>query len=133
MRFRDRLIRFMYGRNGFDKLGQVVLWTGILISVINMFVGSVILMLANYVILFYCFFRVFSRNVYKRRAENVKFLKLWSKFIGFFKLRRNKFRDRKTHVYRKCPSCKALLRLPRSKGEHTVRCPRCSTRFETKV
>ena len=44
---------------------------------------------------------------------------------GFFVLRKNKFRDRKTHVYRKCPHCKAQIRLPKVKGEHKCACPKC--------
>ena len=70
-----------------------------------------------------------SRNIPKRRAENAR-------FVGFFKLRRNKWKDRKTHVYRKCPTCHAILRLPKikgkekGKGKHTVCCPRCANKFE---
>ncbi|MBR5515382.1 MAG: hypothetical protein IKU52_04190 [Clostridia bacterium] len=55
-----------------------------------------------------------------------------SKINGFLKLSKNKFRDRKTHVYRQCPCCKANLRLPKAKGIHTVKCPRCFARFEVK-
>ena len=71
------------------------------------------------------FFRTMSRNIAKRRAEN-------QKFCNFFKLRKNKFRDRKTHVYRKCPSCKAVLRLPKAKGKHTVSCPKCKNKFSVR-
>ena len=77
------------------------------------------------ILIFVIFYRIFSRNIQKRRQEN-------EKFCGFFKLIRNRFRDRKTHVYRKCPKCKAVLRLPKAKGKHTVVCPRCKNRFEVK-
>ena len=76
-------------------------------------------------IFIWSFYRTMSRNIYKRRKEN-------ERFCGFFKLRKNKFRDRKTHVYRKCPKCKAVLRLPKAKGKHFVNCPRCKNRFQTK-
>lgn len=132
MKFKEKFIRFMYGRNGFDKMASVLLWTGIIISLFNMFFHSILLTVLNYAILIYCIFRVLSKNTWKRRAENEKFMKFWNKISGYFKLQRNKFRDRKTHVYRQCPSCHANLRLPKAKGKHTVKCPRCSTRFETK-
>ena len=74
-----------------------------------------------------------SRNVYKRQEENRKFLKLFEKPKKFFELQKCKRRDRKTHVYKKCPSCKNNLRLPKVKGKHTAVCPCCKTRFDVKI
>ena len=134
--------RFMYGRYGTDTLSRVLLWcySGVLILYLILSVVFSFTMAGNVLatnILNICYFilsgtlvyllisRMFSRNIAKRRAEN-------EKFCGFFKLRRNMYRDRKTHVYRKCPKCKAVLRLPRAKGKHTVVCPRCRERFEVR-
>ena len=46
---------------------------------------------------------------------------------------RNRWRDRKTHVYHRCPHCRAMLRLPRRPGFHGVTCPRCSRHFDMTV
>lgn len=132
MRFRDKLIRFMYGRNGFDNFSSAIIWTCLILSVLNIFIGSFMIWMLEYVLFGYCIFRVLSRNVYKRRNENMKFMSIWGKIKGFFKLKKSKFRDRKTHIFRVCPQCKANLRLPKVKGTHTVKCPRCSHRFEVK-
>lgn len=132
MRFRERLIRFMYGRNGYDTLAKVILWIGIILSIVNIFIGSLVIAIVTYLLMAYAIFRAMSRNIWKRRNENERFMKLWSRITGAFKLQRNKFRDRKTHVYRQCPSCHSNLRLPKAKGKHTVKCPVCSMRFETK-
>ena len=129
-KFKDKLARFFYGRYGNDTLNKVLMYVYlswlITTSVIDIFVNSKIftvitsaITLALFILVIY---RMMSRNIYKRRREN-------EKFCGFFKLQRNKFRDRKTHIYRKCPSCKAVLRLPKAKGKHSVVCPRCKTRF----
>ena len=67
-----------------------------------------------------------------RRKENDFVFGIFRRIKGFFKLQKNKFKDRKTHVYRKCPKCKAVLRLPKAKGKHTVVCPRCKNRFEVR-
>lgn len=123
----------MHGRYGTDTLSKVMLWFYlgwvILFTVIFIFVDSIWLSLFYYLstvaILVWIFFRMFSRNVAARRREN-------DRFCGFFKLRRNRFRDRKTHVYRKCHACGAVLRLPKAKGKHYVVCPRCKKRFEVK-
>ena len=123
----------MYGRYGMDKLYHVLMWTAIILMVVNLFVGSLLIYLAELALLFWAMFRVFSRNIYKRQRENQVFLRFFGRIGGWFKLQRNRFRDRKTHVFRKCPSCKNQLRLPRVKGKHTVNCPCCHQRFETKV
>ena len=141
-KFNNSIARFFYGRYGNDTLGKVmfgvylaifVIYTVLRIvfniamptNVIAMTVLTLSYFFLSTVLMIWIFFRMFSRNIGKRRREN-------EKFCGFFKLRRNKFRDRKTHVYRKCPGCKAILRLPKSKGKHTVVCPRCKKRFEVK-
>ncbi len=138
-KFKNKLQRFFYGRYGGDTLNNVLLGVYLFI-VIAYFIGSLfippealrtklalslcyyLLTISLFILIFY---RMLSRNVIKRRREN-------ERFCGFFRLRKNKFRDRKTHVYRKCPQCRAVLRLPRAKGKHTVVCPRCKHRFEVK-
>lgn len=130
-KFKNSLFRFMSGRYGTDTLGKVmmifyVVWI-LAYSILSIWVHSVIYNLIYVIVtallIVAIFFRMFSRNIAARRKENTK-------FCGFFKLRKNKFRDRKTHVYRKCPRCKAVLRLPKAKGKHTVVCPKCQNRFE---
>lgn len=136
-KFKNKLYRFMYGRYGTDTLNKVYLGVYIAVvliySVVSLFItdpkASAILtacyLLTTLLLIVLIFFRMLSRNVTKRRREN-------EAFCGFFRLLRNRFRDRKTHVYRKCPKCRAVLRLPKAKGKHTVVCPRCKERFGVK-
>lgn len=130
MRFRERLIRFMAGRYGGDRLNNFLLAVIMIIIVINVFVRSIIISIVYMLLWGWIIFRMMSRNIYKRQDENAKFLKLWNPVKGYFKLMKNKWRDRKTHVYKKCPKCKAVLRLPKQKGNHTVKCPKCGNRFD---
>lgn len=132
-KFTNKLSRFFYGRYGGDTLNKFltavyVIWI-IAFAIVDIFVGSIAFTVCGWAITVALFiwttFRMMSRNIYARRREN-------EKFCGFFKLKRNKFRDRKTHVYRKCKSCKAVLRLPKSKGKHFVVCPKCKNRFQVK-
>ena len=132
-KIKSMLYKFMYGRYGTDTLGNVMLISYIVITLLYTFIGffvssvwfdiAVWILSSALVIMIVC--RLFSRKIAKRRKEN-------ETFCGFFRLGKNKFKDRKTHVYRKCPKCKAVLRLPKAKGKHTVVCPRCKERFTVK-
>lgn len=133
MRFREKLVRFMAGRYGGDRLNNFLLAVIMIIIVINVFVRSIIISIAYMLLWGWSIFRMMSRNIYKRQAENAKFLKLWNPIKGYFKLMKNKWHDRKTHVYKKCPKCKAVLRLPKKKGNHTVKCPKCGNRFDITI
>ena len=133
MRFQDRMARFFGGRNGGDALGRFCLFAALAIDIVNLFIGSMILYLVALLLLCYSLFRIFSRNIYRRQVENQRFCRFWRRFGGVFILQKNKIRDRKTHVYHRCPHCKKVLRLPRVSGEHTVRCPSCRNRFEMRI
>ena len=132
-KFSNGLARFFYGRYGNDTLNKFLMVLYLIcvvaVTILSYIIQSAVFTLVGWTItlgLFvWSFYRTMSRNIYKRRREN-------ERFCGFFKLRKNKFRDRKTHVYRKCPKCKAVLRLPKAKGKHFVNCPKCRNRFQTK-
>lgn len=130
MKFRQRLEKFMYGRYGVDKFGIVLLCTALALMIVNSFVHSLFIYLLEIFLLVYHFFRSFSRNIAKRYRENEKFEETIKKINSFFKLRKAIWKDRKTHVYTKCPSCKANIRLPRKVGHHRLNCPKCHTVFE---
>ena len=132
-KFKSRIYRFMCGRYGADTLGKVLLITYFAIvlvhSVLTFFIDSplydLISMAVSLTLAIIVVCRMFSRKIEKRRREN-------QKFCAFFRLQKNKLRDRKTHVFRKCPHCRAVLRLPRAKGKHSVICPKCKKRFQAK-
>ncbi len=130
-KIKNALYRFMYGRYGSDTLNKSLLWGYVALVLIYMVVFLfveenpyiyLLYLLVSWALVGVIIFRMMSRNIAKRRKEN-------EKFTSFFKLIKNKHRDRKTHVYRKCKSCKAVLRLPKAKGKHTVVCPKCRNRF----
>ncbi len=70
--------RFMYGRNGADHLGMAALWLAILLDIVNIFVknGTAHAAVASVamVLTLWAVFRMFSRNLQRRRAENAWFL-----------------------------------------------------------
>ncbi len=126
----------MQGRNGVDALYNCTVLTALLLLTVNLFLKGLpklIISLIYIALIFWALFRYMSKNLYKRRRENAAFKRFFKSFAGFFRLQRDKFRDRKTHVYRKCKNCKSILRLPKKPGKHRVCCPKCSHRFEVYI
>ncbi len=131
--FKDRLLRFMYGRYGQDQLYYACLIACLILIIVNTFVNTFVISVLVWGILILIVFRMFSKNVNKRRMENEKFLKLWNPVKGKISLTIRRIKERKTHCFRKCPNCKKVLRLPRKKGNHVVSCPCCNKDFNIKV
>ena len=124
----------MAGRNGNDQLNVFLLIVDVLLLVLaGIFSrgrGSILYPLAV-ILLFYIYFRMFSRNLYKRREENAKFLRRADPAIRWFRLQRTVRKD-KEHRYFKCPNCGQYLRVPRGKGKITVTCRGCHASFQEK-
>ncbi|MBQ4225264.1 MAG: hypothetical protein II773_07100 [Oscillospiraceae bacterium] len=132
-KFRDKLIQFMYGRYGADELYKFMTAVLLILLIVNIFAKSLVIGLLIAVIIVIVYFRVLSRNTEQRRKENYAFVQLAGKVKHFFHINRLRVRDRKDHVYRRCPECKKTLRLPRRKGQHTVCCPQCKKTFKVKI
>ena len=135
---------FMYGRNGADHLSMALLWTGLICYLLGGIVGSIavsvifpilgiLLNIAGFAAYVFSLFRVFSRNVDKRRAENRRYVTMMEKKKTQRSQAKVRFQNRKTYKYFKCPGCKAWLRLTRGKGVVTVTCSRCHTSFTQKA
>ena len=125
----NMLRRLMYGRYGSDQLSLFLLVVYLLLYLISMVLKWPILSWIALVILFWDFYRMMSRRIDKRRAENAKFLQLAGPAIRWFKMRRTIHRDR-DHRYFKCPNCGQYLRVPRGKGKITINCRNCGVSFE---
>lgn len=132
MNFKYKFMQFMSGRYGTDNLFYVLFAAAALIYIINWFVRSLILQIVIWAILAYALFRVLSRNVTARKKENKALTNFAFKTQEKMKVRRQRKADY-THVYKKCPRCHAVLRLPRRKGKHTTVCPKCQNKFKVYV
>ncbi len=132
MNFRYRLMQFMSGRYGSDNLFYALMVVAVALAFINLFIRLYIIQLLVYAIIVYAVFRFLSRNTEARRRENY-----WFNDKMAFVKRKKEFYEQckadKCHVYKKCPSCKAILRLPHRIGTHKTVCPRCNKEFTVKV
>ncbi len=150
----DKLREFMVGRNGPDKLATATICVALVISIITLFAPNPILVVLNYAALIYFLFRILSRNVAARQAENAKFESL----IGSFGTKKGKRgasggatstgskSSSSSKAYTKnssgggkttsdkgasakvrftCDSCGQPLSVPAGRGKLKVTCPKC--------
>lgn len=139
MKFRDRLIRFFYGRNGADNFSRFLSIVALAFLAISLFTNivkldglSFLLELLAMVCIVLSFVRTFSKNITKRREENAKYLALKGRFLGWFRTRKVRFDQRKEYRFFKCPKCKATMRVPKGKGKLLIRCRVCGNEFSAK-
>jgi DNA-directed RNA polymerase subunit RPC12/RpoP len=130
---KEKLIRFMQGRNGADTLSKVLLVAGLVAVFLSaLLTGSfagMLFYLLGWVMIIYCYFRMFSRNVSKRYAENEAFLAGVYKIRNFFRSQKGLWKQRKVYHIYKCPGCRQKIRIPKGKGKVEIRCPKCGTTF----
>ncbi len=128
---RSKLQQMMYGRNGADQLSLSTMWASIILWAVYLFSGWVIFYVLSMALIFYTLFRMFSRRLDKRRAENAKWLNLVRPAARKFSSFRSRLHD-KEHRYFRCPNCKQQMRVPRGKGRIQVTCRKCGITFEEK-
>ena len=132
--------QFMVGRYGPDQLYKGLLWiylgTVLISTILGRFIDRriyIVLSVLCFGIFVFATFRFFSKNIEKRRAENAKWLVFENAVRKQFRLLGDRWKFRKTHIFKKCPKCKAVLRLKRQKGSHGVVCPHCKEKFKITV
>jgi hypothetical protein len=131
--FREKLIRYMYGRYGADQLYYALFAVYFVLLLLNAFLRSPIVNILMWAVLAWMICRMLSRNISGRQKENAVFLKLWIPAKSECLLLFRRCREIKTHRFRKCPDCKAVLRLKRKKGKLMVKCPRCQNKFQVRI
>ena len=131
----DKFYRFMQGRYGVDQFAKFTMGVALVSIVLAIFVntgsstGSLLDML-GLVAIVYTYFRIFSRNVSARYAENQKYLGYTQKVRSQFAREKNMMEQRKTHHIYTCPGCGQKIRIPRGKGQKVeIECPKCHAKF----
>ena len=129
---RDKIYQLLQGRNGVDELGIFLIGASLVLLIISSLLNGFFLSLIAFGLLIYSYYRVFSKNIGARQAENNRYLAERERLR--FKLQSKKvhFGMRKTHKYLKCGKCKKKMRVPRGKGKIEVTCPHCGEKFITR-
>ena len=132
MKWINKLQKFMIGRYGPDELYNFLLKLYILLFIIDLFFNSLVLTIIELLIVIIMFYRFLSKNIYKRRKENNKYLRLKNKILKPFNNIKRNFKDKDYYVYKKCHKCKTTLKLPLppKRGIQHVKCPKCKNRIK---
>ena len=142
-KIKQSLRNFMSGRNGADRLGLTLLWTGLILYILGTLIGTAsgtfwmllgsLLNLAGFACYVLCIYRMFSRNLTKRQAENRRFESACARSKTQLRQAKNRFKNRKQYKYFRCPQCHAWLKLKRGSGEGTLTCGKCKHAFKAKA
>ena len=132
---REKMTRFMAGRNGNDQLNLFLYAADAILLIAATLVRGQAgrwMWLAVLILLGYIYFRMFSKNLTKRREENGKYLRVRYSIQAGLKFRREKWVQRKDYKFFTCPSCKTPLRVPRGHGKIKIVCRKCGNSFTGK-
>ena len=126
---KEKFMRFMAGRYGVDSLGKATLILALIVIVLENIFNSSILFILSWALIFLTYFRMFSRNVYKRAEENQKYLAKTYGIRRWLLKQKNLLAQRKVYHIYKCPGCRQKIRIPKGKGKIEIRCPKCGAAF----
>ena len=124
---------FMRGRYGVDQFSFALLIAYFVLTFIGMLIRNPWLSNLSILLMVYCWYRMLSKNIYKRSAENTWYLQKTYPIRTWFSKKKRRHQDRKIYKYYKCPNCKQELRVPKGKGEITITCPKCRTKFDKRT
>ena len=127
----NKLREMMTGRNGLDKLSITLIVAALAINVFAQFFP--LLSMFSLAIMAYAVWRVFSKNLTKRRAENYRISRILDDIGESFAQKRFRRQQSKQYRFFTCPDCKSKLRVPRGKGKISITCPRCGLKFSKKT
>lgn len=128
---KEKLYRFMQGRYGNDQFNRFLVVVSMVTLLVSVFT-SPFFYTVSLALLAYTYFRMFSRNYYKRSEENRKYLQMTAGLRSWWAGQKSMWRQRKTHHIYRCPSCRQKIRVPKGKGKIEIKCPKCQTLFVKK-
>ncbi len=132
---REKLLRFMQGRNGNDAFNRFLLGLELVLLLISFLLRGFAARLFNalfLLLLVYIYYRMFSRDLYKRSAENAWYWEKRNRFVARFRLLKERWLQRKDFRFFSCPSCHTTLRVPKGRGKIKIVCRKCGTSFVRK-
>ena len=138
-KLQNALMRFMYGRNGSDHLNRALLVVYLALWLLGSIITAIaksslvysILNILMTILAVVLLWRMLSKNLVRRQAENARFLAWWyptkNRIIGVKQRRADK-----AHKYFTCKHCRTICRVPVGKGKIIITCPKCGAQISAR-
>ena len=132
---KEKLARFMQGRYGNDQLNSFLMKLFLIEFILYFLLNGIsrefgtVMYYLGFATIIYTYYRMFSRNIYKRASENQVFLNKTANIRSNINSQKSIMKQRKTHRIYKCPTCNQKVRVPKGKGKISIHCPKCDTYF----
>lgn len=129
----SKMQRWMIGRYGMDEMNRTLLTVGMVVLLLSIIPPLRRVSFIAWILIIYCYFRCFSKNIVKRNQERLFYFRTVGKITPRLNIIKNRSRiykkmwaERHTHKYFKCSKCKTFVRVPKGKGKIAVRCTKCN-------
>ena len=125
----------MIGRNGQDQLNIFLLIAALVSMLLGAVVGKGVGSFLNglaLALLIFSWFRMLSKNLSRRRAENAQYLRRRYQVTGWFRKQKARWDQRRDYRFFTCPSCHTTLRVPKGRGKIRIVCRKCGSSFTRK-
>lgn len=129
----DKMQSFMQGRYGIDELSKKMAVLSLICFALSLVTKLTLFLSFALVMMIWVYFRCFSKNISARRSELTTYYNVRQKFKNKIDLRKKMWHDRKTHRYFKCKNCKAVLRVPKGKGNIEITCNVCKHKMRKRT
>lgn len=136
-----KFIQFMQGRNGMDQLARAESGLIIVLLILSMVISLIfgrfaasapvlfVLEILWLALMIHLYFRIFSRNLAKRSAENQKYCNFRYRLVVKKSQWKKEWAQRRTHRFFRCPQCRQKVRVPKGRGRICITCPKCRNEF----
>lgn len=132
---KERIIQFMRGRNGNDPLNRFLLVVGLLVILLGGLIGGKLggaLNMIALALIAVSWYRMLSRDLLRRQAENSAYLRRRYQVLGWFRRMKTRWDQRRDYRFFTCPSCHTTLRVPKGRGKIRIVCRKCGNSFTRK-
>ena len=123
---------FMAGRYGGDELSFTAFFIYLGLCMFSIFVDSDLLRILSALLILWAFYRMLSRNIEARSAENRAYMHFLNQ-MGLKSRARKARRQDKEHRYYRCKKCGTVMRVPKGVGRIEITCPKCGEKITKKV
>ena len=103
---KEKIRQFMIGRYGTDGLNQFLSIASLVLILVYILTRLPLLLYVGVVLLGFCYYRMFSRNISKRTEENYKYYAVKDRIRNKFSGLKDQWDNRRLYHYYRCPQCR---------------------------